>query len=67
MSPGGIEVQVPQEHDRRVLGVAVEEPEQAEADHQNERSLRRLEQRDHAQARSDGVGLWNRRWDRGQG
>jgi hypothetical protein len=50
-----------------VLGVAVEEPEQAEADHQNERSLRRLEQRDHAQARSDGVGLWNRRWDRGQG
>ena len=52
---GGIEVQVPGEEIRHVLGVAVNEPEQAEPRHQDERSLRGLEQGDGSQR--GGIGI----------
>jgi hypothetical protein len=48
-------VQAPREQIRRVLGVAVQEPEQAEPRHQDERALGRLEQRDGAEACRTGI------------
>ena len=55
MSPDGIEVQVPVKQNCRVLGVAVQEPEQAEPRRQDERALGRLEQRDGAEACRNGI------------